>query len=305
MRQNKLGNRHGLTLRRKQAVWAYAFIAVPMFFFVFIRIYPVFSAFNISLRKWDIFSAEKPYVGLANYKKLFQDKTFFKVAGNTLYYVAVCVPTGLALSLAVALMLNRVQRGVGFFRVLYFVPYITSVVAVSWIWRWLFMPSNGLVNNLLAVFGIPPQPFMNSTSQAINVIASNVVWQGLGFKIIIFLAGLKQIPAVYYEAASIDGAKPLARFRHITIPLLNPTVVYLSVMTMIQTLQLFTQIRNITYQGTGGPLNSTNSVVLYIYQTAFQSFNMGYASAMTVVLFVVILVISLVQMKVLNKKVEY
>lgn len=300
-----LRKRHGLSLKQRQALWSYAFLLIPMVFFIWIRIYPVFSAFEISLRKWDIFSAAKPYVGFANYAKLFADKKFIKVAGNTLYYVLVCVPTGLILSLLIAMMLNRIKRGAGLFRVLYFIPYVTSVVAVSWIWRWLFMTSNGLINNLLLALGLPAQPFMNSARQGINVIASNVVWQTLGFKIIIFLAGLKQIPAVYYEAASMDGATSIRKFRHITLPLLNPTIVYLSVMTMIQTLQIFAQIRNITLQGMGGPLDSTNSVVLYIYQTAFQSFNMGYASAMTVILFVCILIISLVQMKVLDKKVEY
>ncbi len=305
MLQRLPGRRRGLTLQRRQAVWAYAFILVPMVFFVWIRIYPVFSAFNISLRKWDIFSSVKPFVGLANYNKLLTDKTFAKVAGNTLLYVLYCVPSGLILSLLVAMGLNRIRHGVAFFRVLYFIPYITSVVAVAWIWRWLFMKTGGVINNLLLSLGLPAQPFMNATSQALFVVASNVVWQGLGFKIIIFLAGLKQIPQVYYEAASIDGATARQKFLHVTLPLLNPTVVYLSVMTMIQTLQIFTQIKNISFQGTGGPLNSTNSVVLYIYQTAFQSFNMGYASAMTVVLFVCILLISLVQMKVLNKRVEY
>lgn len=297
--------RRRFTLRHKQAAWAYAFLLIPMIFFVWIRIYPVFSAFNISVRKWDILSPVTPYVGLNNYKKLLTDKTFLKVSVNTLKYVLICVPSGLILSLLVAMMLNRVQHGVGFFRVLYFIPYITSIVAVAWVWRWLFMKSGGLVNNLLIAVGLPPQPFMNSTSQALGVVASNVVWQALGFKIIIFLAGLKQIPTVYYEAAAMDGAGPWQRFSRITLPLLNPTVVYLTVMTMIQTLQIFTQIKNISFEGTGGPLNSTNSVVLYIYQTAFQSFNMGYASAMTVVLFLCILIISLVQMKVLNKRVEY
>ena len=275
-----------------------------MVFFVWIRIFPIFSAFDISLRKWNIFSAVKPFVGLANYQKLLTDKTFGKVAFNTLKYVLCCVPSGLVLSLLVAMALNRIRRGAGFFRVLYFIPYITSVVAVAWIWRWLFMKSGGIINNLLMAAGLPAQPFMNSTSQALGVIASNVVWQGLGFKIIIFLAGLKQIPGVYYEAAAIDGAGAPQRFFRITLPLLNPTVIYLSVMTMIQTLQIFTQIKNISVQGTGGPLNSTNSVVHYIYQTAFQSFNMGYASAMTVVLFVCILIISLGQMRVLDGRVQ-
>lgn len=305
MLKQTVNRKRGLSLRQQQALWAYAFLAVPLVFFAWIRIYPVFSAFNISVRKWDILSSETPFVGFKNYAKLLTDATFLKVVGNTLYYVVLCLPIGLALALAVAMMLNRIKHGVGFFRVLYFIPYVTSVVAVSWIWRWLFMKTGGLINNLLLSVGLPAQPFMGSTSQAIYVVASNVVWQGLGFNVIIFLAGLKQIPTVYYEAAAMDGAKPWRQFLHITLPLLNPTMVYLSVMTMIQTLQIFTQVKNISFQGTGGPLNSTNSVVHYIYQTGFKSFNMGYASAMTVTLFLLILAISLFQMKVLNKKVEY
>ncbi len=305
MLRQTVKKRRGLSLRQQQALWAYAFLAIPLVFFVWIRIYPVFSAFNISVRKWNILSSDTPFVGFSNYAKLFSDAAFIKVIGNTLYYVLLCVPIGLILALCIALMLNRIKHGVGFFRVLYFIPYVTSVVAVSWVWRWLFMKTGGIINNVLLSVGLQAQPFMGSTAQAIYVVASNVVWQSLGFKVIIFLAGLKQIPAVYYEAASMDGAKPWRQFLHITLPLLNPTLVYLSVMTMIQTLQIFTQIKNISFQGTGGPLNSTNSIVHYIYQTGFQSFNMGYASAMTVTLFLCILIISLFQMKVLNKKIEY
>lgn len=295
----------GMKLRTRQTLTAYLFLLIPLCFFLFIRIYPVFSAIDISLREWNVLSPEKPFVGFKNYAKLFRDKTFGKVVRNTAHYVIVCVPSGLVLSLLVALMLNTIKKATGLFRTLYFIPYITSAVAVSWIWRWLFMKSGGVVNNLLLALGMSPQPFLNSTSQAINVICGNIIWAGLGYKIIIFLAGLKQIPRDYYEAASIDGARPAQMFFKITIPLLNPTIVYLTVTTTIQMLQVFTQIKNITTQGTGGPLNSTSSVVLYIYQQAFQSFKMGYASAITVVLFLAILLITLFQMKVLNKRVEY
>lgn len=178
-------------------------------------------------------------------------------------------------------------------------------MAVAAVWKWMFMKSGGLINNLIGLAGIPPQPFMNSTGQALPVIAANIIWQGLGFQIIIFLAGLKQIPRTFYEAAAIDGANKWATFRHITLPLLNSTLVYLSVMAGIQTLQVFTQVFAISPGGSGGPLNATVSMVLYIYQKAFKSFDMGYASAMTVLLFVIILVISLVQMKLVTKKVEY
>ncbi len=292
-------------LRRRQAIWAYAFLAIPMMFFLWIRIYPVFSSFHISLLEWDIFSKEKPFVGLANFERMLTDKTLHKALGNTFMYILICMPIGLALSLSIALMMNAIDKGSGFFRTLYFIPYITSVVAVAAVWKWMFMKSGGLINNILGAVGIPAQPFMNSTKQALPVIASNIIWQGLGFQIIIFLAGLKQIPRTFYEAASIDGASKWSTFRHITIPLLNSTLVYLSVMAGIQTLQVFTQVFAISPGGTGGPLNATLSTVLYIYQKAFKSFDMGYASAMTVLLFAIILIISLIQMKLVTKKVEY
>ncbi|NLC31996.1 MAG: sugar ABC transporter permease, partial [Clostridiales bacterium] len=161
------------------------------------------------------------------------------------------------------------------------------------------------INNIITSIGMSAQPFMNSTTQSLPVIAANIIWQGLGFQIIIFMAGLKQIPRTFYEAADIDGANRWQAFRSITVPLLNSTIVYLSVMAGIQTLQVFTQIFAISPGGSGGPLNSTLSMVLYIYQKAFKSFDMGYASAMTVVLFVIIMTISLVQMKLVTKKVVY
>jgi multiple sugar transport system permease protein len=206
------------------------------------------------------------------------------------------------------MLLNSITKGASVYRMLVFIPYVTSVVAVSWVWRWMFMKQGGVVNNVLGVFGIAKQPFLDSTSQAIFVVISNIIWQALGFYTIIFLAGLKQISKSYYEAAMIDGATPWQKFKNITIPLLNPTIVYLTVMATIQTLQVFTQVFNITSGGqgiAGGPLNSTISMVLYIYQLAFINYKMGYASAATVILFVIILAISLFQMKVLDKKVDY
>lgn len=292
-------------LARRQAAWAYAFLVIPLVFFLWIRIYPVFSSFHIALLEWDIFSKVRPFVGLANFERMLTDRVLHKALLNTFEYILISMPIGLALALAIAMMINALNRGAGLFRTLYFIPYITSVVAVAAVWKWMFMKSGGLVNNILTGIGLPAQPFMNSTSQALGVVASNVIWQGLGFKIIIFLAGLKQIPRTFYEAAAIDGASRWAAFRHITIPLLNPTIVYLTVLTGIQTLQVFTQVFAISSGGQGGPLNATLSMVLYIYQKAFKSFDMGYASAITVLLFVIILIISLAQMKLVTRKVEY
>ncbi len=305
MLTTKPARKKPFTLQRQQELWAYAFLLIPLVFFLYIRIYPIFSSFYISLREWDILSPEKPYVGFANFEKMLRDKSLGKVLLNTLQYVIICMPIELVLSLAIALMLNSIQNGAGIYRMLYFIPYVTSTVAVASVWKWMFMKSGGLINNMLLALGMSQQGFLNSSSQALGVVASNVVWQALGFQIIIFLAGLKQIPKIYYEAAEIDGATGRQRFCHVTIPLLNPTIVYLSVMAGIQTLQVFTQVMNISPRGSGGPLNATNSIVLYIYQKGFQSFDMGYASALTVLLFAVIMGVTLFQMKVLNRKVEY
>jgi multiple sugar transport system permease protein len=262
----------------------------------------------VSLHKWDLLSKNKPFVFLDNFKELFQDEVFWAALKNTGKYILFAVPIGLILSLGIALLLNSITKGASFYRMVVFIPYVTSVVAVSWVWRWMFMKQGGLINNILNFVGIAKQPFLDSTSQAIYVVISNVIWQALGFYTIIFLAGIKQIPQTYYEAAKIDGASSWQRFKNVTIPMLNPTIVYLTVMASIQTLQVFTQVFNITSGGqgiAGGPLNSTISVVLYIYQLAFVNYKMGYASAATVILFLIILCISLFQMKVLDKKYDY
>ncbi len=297
-----------LSIKGKQSMWAYIFISLPVLFFLTIRIYPALYAFNVSMHEWDLLSKSKPFVFLDNFKTLLYDDVFKAALLNTGKYILYAVPIGLVLSLILAMLLNSISKGASVYRMLVFIPYVTSVVAVSWVWRWMFMKQGGVVNNVLGLFGIARQPFLDSTSQAIFVVISNVIWQALGFYTIIFLAGLKQISKTYYEAAMIDGATAWQKFKNITIPLLNPTIVYLTVMASIQTLQVFTQVFNITSGGqgiAGGPLNSTISMVLYIYQLAFVNYKMGYASAATVVLFVIILAISLFQLKVLDKKVDY
>jgi multiple sugar transport system permease protein len=291
-----------LTLERRRWLWAYAFIAIPLLFFLSIRIGPTLYAFWVSLHEWDPIAIERPYVGLQNYRDLGGDEVFWKAMRNTWVYVLVGVPVSLVVSLAIALGLQRLTHYVGFYRVLYFVPYVTSLVAVGWVWRWMYMP-NGLFNDMRGWFGWGPIAWLGDPDTAIYAIIVTTIWQGLGFQIIIFLAGLESIPPVYQEAAAIDGASGWQQFRHITFPLLNPTLVFLTVTGVISNLQVFTQIRAMSNGGTGGPLNSTISVVLYVYQQAFQSMpsKMGYASAMTVVLFAIILAITILQLKVFSR----
>lgn len=210
----------------------------------------------------------------------------------------------ISISLAVALMLQRINRFKGLFRVIYFIPYVTSIVAISWVFKFILTP-NGIVNQILIRLGFEPQLFLQSPSQAIFLITGAMVWQFIGYQVVIFLAGLEGIPTMFYEAAEIDGASSWQKFWHVTLPLLNPAIVFSAVVGSINFLQAFTQVANMSIDGQGGPLNSTITMVLYIYRVAFQQFNIGYASAATVVLFFIILAFTLFQMKFLTKKFDY
>lgn len=288
------------TLKQQKYIFVYTCLLIPLLFFISIRFLPTLYTFNIGFREWDILSEEKPFVGMDNYMTLFKDEIFRKALVNTFIYVVFGVIGQLLCGIGVALLLQRINKFVGVFRAIYFIPYVTSIVAVSWVFKWILM-NNGIVNDILMKWGFEAQLFLKSPDQAIYIIILTMIWQGLGFQMIIFLAGLENIPKMFYEAAEIDGANSWNKFIHITLPLLNPTIVFSAVIGSISFLQTFTQVQNMTQ---GGPLNSTISVVLYIYELAFQHFDMGLASAATVLLFIIILIITIIQMKVLTKKFE-
>lgn len=292
-----------MSMDRRKERTAYLFIALPVLYFLVFRIIPTIFSLFLSFMEWDLLSPNKNFIGLQNFIRAATDKTLQKVLWNTFEYVIVCVPLMILVSLSLALMLNAIEKGKSFFRLLVFIPYVTSSVAISYVWKWMFMQNGGIVNGILKVFGLPAQPFLNSVNQSIFVIMSNVVWSNIGFNTIILLAGLMQIPRTYYEAAEIDGASGWNKFRYITIRQLNPTLVYTTVMGTIRTLQVFTQVYNIA-GAEGGPLKSTSSIVLEIYNAAFRQYKMGYASAITVILFAIIMAITLFQMKVLNKETD-
>ena len=299
-----------LTLRQRQILWAYAFMGVSLVFFIVIRWYPTILAFNISFRDWNVFDGSGPWVGLNNYADIWQDlfkpRSAIKAAfWNTIRYVIFGVPLQLALGLGIALLLNQITRLSGFFRAVYFIPFVTSFVAVAFVWQWLYAPQSGLINQALTAVGLPAQPFLRSPQQALPAITAVAVWRGLGFAIIIFLAGLQQIPEIYYEAAKIDGANRWQMFWRVTLPLLNAVFVYLAVLGTIGFLRMFDLVQNMTEQGRGGPLKSTTTVVLEVYNEGFSSYNMGYAAALTVILFFVILIITVVQLRLLSRRVDY
>jgi multiple sugar transport system permease protein len=295
-----------MKLRQKKTLTAYLFLAVPLFFFIFVRFYPTLYAFWLSFTDWNIISERMNFVGFDNFRNLFSDTVFIKVLWNTFRYVLYGVPLVLVLSFAIALLLNNIRKGQAFYRLIYVMPYITPLVAVSWVWRWMYQrPPTGVINNIFAFFGIPSQRFLFSIDQALIAIVITTVWVNLGYCIVIFLAGLQTIPKEYLEASRIDGANRRQILTKITIPLLNPVIVFLVVTQSILFLRIFTQVYNMTDQGSGGPLNSTKPFVLYIYQKAFLSFEMGSASSATVILFGIILLITLIQFRLLKRNVQY
>ncbi|MHA3913552.1 carbohydrate ABC transporter permease [Halovulum sp. GXIMD14793] len=291
-----------LTIRQKLIIWAWAFLALPVLFYTVIRFYPTGNAILISFQNWNLLG-ERTWAGLDNYIRLWNDPVFWKVFKNTFLYLLIGTPISLLLSFTIAFHLDRVRFMHGFIRMLYFLPFMTSAVAMAWVWRWFYQPVPvGLFNNALAAMGVPQIEFLRSTTNALPAVLAPAVWAGLGFQIIIFMAGLRAIPQSYYEAARIDGVSGWTILWEITLPLLRSTIVFIVVFSSIGFLRIFDHVFNMTTNDPGGPLNSTKPLVLMIYDTAFNGFNMGYAAAQTVVLFTVLLVVSLLQLYLLKDK---
>ncbi|MFN3844635.1 MAG: carbohydrate ABC transporter permease [Paracoccaceae bacterium] len=291
-----------LSITQKQVVWAWAFLALPVLFYVVIRFYPTANAMVLSFQSWNLLGPRQ-WVGLDNYAKLWADPVFWKVFRNTFVYLILGTPISLIISFVIAYQLDKTRFLHSTLRALYFLPFLTSTVAMAWVWRWFYQPVPvGVFNNILGSFGIPQVKFLNSTSNALPSILVPAIWAGLGFQIIIFMAGLRAIPQSFYEAARIDGVSGFAILREITLPLLKPTTVFLVVFSSIGFLRIFDQVYNMTTNNPGGPLNSTKPLVLMIYETAFSSFDMGYAAAQTVVLFTILLMVSLIQLRILRDR---
>jgi multiple sugar transport system permease protein len=292
----------GLTIEKKLAIQAWIFLALPVVFFTVIRFYPAIESFGIAFTEWNLLSPSR-YVGLNNFRQMWSDPVFWTAFKNTFLYLMIGMPFSLVLSFLVAYYLDQVRFGHGLIRALYFIPHLTTSVAMAWVWRWFYQPPPvGLFNNILNVIGMDTQPFLRSTSQALPAVIAPAIWAGLGFQIVLFMAGLRAIPSSYYEAARIDGAGKWMILREITVPLLRPTIVFLVVISSIGFLRIFDTVYNMTDNGAGGPLNSTKPLVLYIYESAFRSYRMGYAAAQTLVLFVILLTISLVQLRLMRTR---
>jgi multiple sugar transport system permease protein len=288
--------------RRRELVAGYLFALPFLGLFLVFTVGPVLSSFLMSftdLRSRDVRNplAVEP-VGLENYSKLFDDETFRQASFNTAYFVVIGVPLTMILALAVAVGLNAgITRLKAVFRVGYYLPVVTSIVAIAVIWRYLLNPDFGLVNAVLGLVGIDGPNWLGEKSTALASIIALGVWRNFGFDMVIFLAALQGINPVLYEAAKVDGATPWAMFRRVTLPLLRPTILFLAVITSVGYLQLFEEPFVMTG---GGPLDSTLSVAMYVYEQGFRFLNLGYASAVAYALFIAIVVLTFIQFRVLR-----
>ena len=295
-----------MTLSAKRSLTAYLFLALPLVFFLCVRLGPMLYMFAMSFTDWGLLRRTVKFIGFDNYNAIFKDPVFLQALGNTFRYAVFGAPLVILLSLAISLLLDSIPRGKGLFRLIYVMPYITPVVAVSWVWRWMYQPPPlGVINGVLGWLGLPAGEFLNSPTQALPSILAVNVWIEMGYCTTIFLAGLQTIPKEISEAAKIDGANDRQVLRRITLPLLMPITFFLIVMEGIQFLRIFTQVYNMSMQAMGGPLNSTKSAALYIYQKAFTNFEMARAASASVVLFVIIMAITILQIRFFDKRVNY
>lgn len=298
-------------LQRREIMWASFFLLPTLFFLIVLTLVPIVLAFWMSLHDWSLIPRDYPFIGLDNYIRAFHDELTMRSLGNTLVYTVVVVPLSTALSLGLAIILN--QEGMPlrrFFRAVYFVPVITAWAAASFVWRWMFEPRFGLVNGFLNGIGIQGLRWLASPNYALLAIIIVSVWKSLGYNMVIFLAGLQGVPREYHEAARIDGANRSQIFWRITLPLLNPTLVFVIVTTVIASLQVFTPVVLMTTPGSGagepgGPLNSTRVMVLQIYSTAFRSNQLGYGAAQAFILFAFVLIVTMIQLRLVQRNVSY
>jgi multiple sugar transport system permease protein len=289
-------------IKHRENLIAYSFILPNLLGFVAFTLIPTASSLVLAFMNWDGANMIT-WAGWDNFKQLFQDTTFRIAFSNSLYYVAGTVPLTMAASLGLALLLNQPLRGRNFFRTVFFFPYVASLVAVAVVWNMLFHPAMGPVNQLLVTLGVENPPrWSASVDWAMLTVIMASVWKGMGYYMLIYLAALQGIPAYLYEAAEIDGANGWQRFRYITLPMLTPATFFITVMLTIACFKVFDLILVMTG---GGPGRATNVLVIHAYNMAFREFRFGYSSAIAMVLFVLVSIITIIQFRSEKRWVSY
>jgi multiple sugar transport system permease protein len=284
-------------LHRRESTAAVAFLSVPVLFFIAFIALPIALMVYYSFTSYDVLNPPA-WTGFANYIQLWHDPFFFTALKNTVEYTLMYVPLGVVVSLATAVLLNRKVRAAKFFRTLFYLPVVSSTVATATIWYWLLNPQHGLINIALGWFGINGPAWLYDSRWAMPSIVIMSVWAGFGTGMVIFLAGLQNIPRELVEAARADGAGGWQVFRHVTLPGLTKTTLLVTTLQIIGAFQVFDQAYVLTK---GGPGNSTVTLVYYIYDRGFSALQMGYASAISVVLFVIIFIVSLMNARLVDR----
>ena len=291
-----------LSYKHQQWLWGYIFVLPVMLGFFLFMAYPMLYGIFLSFYKWSGLGP-KEWIGFDNYLRMIRDTHFLKALWNTTYYTLGILLIGVPLALIWAIVLNqRFLKGRNFFRMIYYLPVVTMMVAVSMLWKWLLSTNHGLVNYLLGLVGLPRVNWLLDPHWAMPGLILMSIWKGTGFNMVIFLAGLQGIPRTYYEAADIDGANWWHKFRYITLPLLSPTTFFILITTAIHSFQIFQQAYIVTE---GGPQEATTTVVYYIYKNSFEWFRMGYACAQSVLLLIILIVATFVQMRLQRRWVFY
>ncbi len=306
IRVNRLNqNKTSISKRRrkfKDNLVAYSFIMPNLLGFAMFTLIPMAFSMVLALMHWDGANVVT-WVGLENFKELLDDDTFRIALINTFYYVIGTVPLTMAASLGLALLLNQPLKGRNFFRTTFFFPYVASLVAVAVVWNMLFHPAMGPVNEVLTWLGVANPPrWTASVDWAMPTVIMASIWKGMGYYMIIYLAALQGVPPYLYEAAKIDGASTWQRFRYVTLPMLTPATFFVSILLIISSFKVFDLILVMTG---GGPGRATNVLVIHTYNTAFKEFRFGYSSAIAMVLFALVLVITVIQFRMEKRWVNY
>lgn len=286
--------------KKSERTAAYLFVVPAVVLLAAFLIYPALQTIRYAFTDYNIMRPDRiKFSGINNFIELFQDKNFWIAVKNTLHFTVLVVPFQTALALALALLISSRRRGVSIFRAAYFSPQVTSMVVVAILWTVLYNsnPDSGLLNALLVKLGMEPCGFLNDPKTSMNSIIFMSAWQGAGYQMMIFLAGLQGIPKEQYEAASIDGAGKVKSFFYVTLPGLKNVIQYVIMITVIQAMKLFTQSYVMTK---GGPQNSTRTLVYYVYEQGFQKRNFGYACAVAAVFFVIVISLSLGMKKIIK-----
>ncbi|MFE9657279.1 carbohydrate ABC transporter permease [Micromonospora sp. NPDC006431] len=297
------GNRRGLPARVWTQRSAYVFLLPGMLIFSVFTLAALIFAVYLTFHRWSIIEPDRPFVGLDNYRDMIHDERFTESVLNTIYFSGASVPLSMAIGLLLALLLNLPLRLRGLFRTAFYLPVVTPFVVSAILWKWLYNGDYGMFNHYLLQAHIIDAPllWLSDKNLAMPAVILMSVWAGTGFSMVVYLAGLQAIPDELYESARIDGAGVWQRLRYITIPMLRPTTLFLLVMGIISSLQVFTQIFVMT---SGGPVNRTTTMVYYMYLWAFKYFDMGYASTLAFALFLMLLVFTALQLRLVRQGFE-